>query len=89
MIADTLDDGGRTGVPNSEAFARAPGDEQLTSRRTVQRRITEQDRRTRIVGRRSDDDPATAQPLPDVVVRLPVEDELDPAGREGTEGLSG
>src|SRR3954452_24674809 len=87
--ADSLDDGDRSGVPDREPLARAPGAVELAARRAVQDGVPEQVRRSDRVRRRDDDDAPAAHALADAVVRLALQIELDAGREECAEALAG
>ena len=89
VVADALDDRDRAGVPHREALARGARAEELTAGRPVEHGVADEARVARVLGRRGDDDPPAGHRLPDVVVRLADEAELDSRREEGAEALPG
>src|SRR3990172_7187270 len=89
VIADTLHNGRRTRVAHRETLTRATGAVQLTAGRAIEDGVAEQAGVAGVTGGRSDQDPASAHRLPDVVVRFADEGELDAGCEEGAEALPG
>ena len=89
VVADALDDRDGARVPHAESLPGGAGAEQLASGCPVEHGVAHQAGIAGVGRRGRDHDPAAAHRLPDVVVRLPLERELDAGDEEGTEALSG
>src|SRR5207249_5607084 len=89
VVTHALDHGGRPGVAHAEALARRPGDEHLAAGRAVEAGVAREHGGAVVVGRRPDDQAPAGHALPDVVVGLAVQLELDVVGAGGAEALAG
>ena len=91
MVASTLDDGSRAGIPHRKAFTRSPGGKQLASGSAIQAGVSDDRRLPRdIAGAlgRSNRDAAARHALTDVVVRIANEIQVQAGHVPGAETLS-
>ncbi len=92
VVADTLDDGGGTGVAHAEALADDAADVRLARRRAVQHHVPGDDvllGRERRVAIGAQHEVAAREPLADVVVGVALEPQRDAVRHEGAEALPG
>src|ERR1700687_3924114 len=88
MLPHALDHGRGAAVADREALARLSRAEELAAGCAIEDGVAQQVWLARIIGRRPHDDSAAPHPLPDVIIRLADQDELDPVGEKCPEALA-